>query len=800
MSGRTSEFINDHGRIVATVDDRYLVEVEQDRLQGIADHPSVEVRLDYDKVHLKNRTLDIALLAPEDAILRPQTRMLLVHFKAPPTGSDCRVLNKSGYKVLSYVPNNTLLVWDSKWDLVSRSHRETLTETPIEIILPYQDDDKIINTAEEMVRNGGKLPFRLTAVAAQNIENEPEIISWTEERVSYSRLQRLKSYPHLVSIDLLGEPMLLAKKDVRRTTQERTLELRNSIDNRWLEYISQQLETDHVGEANRYPIAIFLDDGIDNGGSGVGPSFPFPSRKSFYSEGDIKSNAGMSRIAFSFSLPWNRYTNHLNRPLEHVASYEDDHESEGQHGTLLALIAAGRGGICERETLWEKVLPESEIASSETGVSPYGRIANVKLIHEKNSVYPESFEPEDMTSAMYFAALEAHELNSFFKNAHPTLLTNISWGVKRDFLTPESMKRKSTSDSWYDTYCVTLDKMTRRIEDPMGADCLEGSLFVVSGDVYQDDQNGILMSPGYAKNALTVGTSGSLYPALSGTSLTEYFNSDVPQKRIKPDIRIRPNFEVDSADKEVPASMGERSNPLLEGAQSAPSSFAAATVTGLMQLLAFQLREQDGIVQPSPSILRALAINSSSPPACWRLHESLDQSPLGFGYLSPKELLNHKNRVLINEEILFTRNSESTTFVVSPVDPTKPVSITLAWTDGANELNASGTGYDLMNDLNLRVKSGKNHYAGNHFRNDRNFPGPSRSYSEAPVNADRVNNVEKIVLFNSDSEHIEVTVEAERLVMDALSNDPFSMNFQQDFSLVISNAEIHNEDEIAHAD
>lgn len=135
-------------------------------------------------------------------------------------------------------------------------------------------------------------------------------------------------------------------------------------------------------------------------------------------------------------------------------------------------------------------------------------------------------------------------------------------------------------------------------------------------------------------------------------------------------------------------------------------------------------------------------------------------------------------RVVIDERLGFSANGQEWTIRVAPVDPTRPMRITLAWTDAPG---AAGANPALQNDLDLEVVEHDtgNVYRGNVFAN---------GFSTTGGTFDTLNNVE-CVYVQAPSGPYDVNVVAGTLRADA--RPPFSTVAPwQDFAIVLDNAEV----------
>ena len=171
---------------------------------------------------------------------------------------------------------------------------------------------------------------------------------------------------------------------------------------------------------------------------------------------------------------------------------------------------------------------------------------------------------------------------------------------------------------------------------------------------------------------------------------------------------------------------------------------------------------------------------------------ALDPTPLanvpngdqGWGRVSFENLLHASPgsdrgpRRVIDERLGFDAPGQSWTIQVAPVDPARPMRITLAWTDSPAAVGASPA---LVNDLDLTVTevATGNVFRGNVFAN---------GFSTTGGAADSLNNVECVYLATPSAGVHEVRVTAGALRADA--RPPFAATAPwQDFAIVLDNAE-----------
>lgn len=129
----------------------------------------------------------------------------------------------------------------------------------------------------------------------------------------------------------------------------------------------------------------------------------------------------------------------------------------------------------------------------------------------------------------------------------------------------------------------------------------------------------------------------------------------------------------------------------------------------------------------------------------------------------------------IDQSVVFSRSGEDHVITVRAADPSKPLKVSLAWTDAPGPgLGEKVPGW--VNDLDLRV-SGDKTYLGNVF---------SKGFSDTGGRSDRKNNIENVYIKNPGSGVYKIVVSAANLIGDGLPNRPGKTD--QDFALVVTNA------------
>jgi subtilisin family serine protease len=137
------------------------------------------------------------------------------------------------------------------------------------------------------------------------------------------------------------------------------------------------------------------------------------------------------------------------------------------------------------------------------------------------------------------------------------------------------------------------------------------------------------------------------------------------------------------------------------------TSMAAPHVSGAVTLATQWWRSFNSGANPSPAMAKALLVNSATPMA------TIPNTSEGWGRVNITNLLAPNAEVLYYDQThLFTDTGQQWTLTVGVPDPSKPLKITLAWSDAPGAVGANPA---LVNNLNLTVQNNSNTYRGNVF-------------------------------------------------------------------------------------
>jgi hypothetical protein len=223
------------------------------------------------------------------------------------------------------------------------------------------------------------------------------------------------------------------------------------------------------------------------------------------------------------------------------------------------------------------------------------------------------------------------------------------------------------------------------------------------------------------------------------------------------------------------------------------TSMAAPHVSGAITLLTEWWRTFNGNADPSPAMAKALlvtgAVDMNEGNAVPNINE-------GWGRVQLTNVVDNGALTLYrDQDYTFDNTGESWTITVGVPDPSKPLKVSVAWSDAPGAVGANPA---LVNNLDLVVENGGNTYLGNVFSGGWSTPGGS---------PDTLNNLENVFVQNPGGSAT-ITIQATNLPGDGvpLSGDTTDQDFalvcyncalQPDFSL---SATPHSQDVCAPSD
>ena len=480
----------------------------------------------------------------------------------------------------------------------------------------------------------------------------------------------------------------------------------------------------------------FTDTGLDRGF--VSPNLVHP---------DFLDADGRSRVAYN---------------INYAIDLPEDRRG---HGSLVASIACGSG---------KSGMKDAAGYLYGLGVDPAAKLGASRIFDQSGKLPPRlSFTA--VASSAYAAGAR---------------ISNNSWG---------------NGSNVYDATGQEYDAVVRDAQ-PSVPDNQEMTFVFSAGN---GGAGGHISSPGTAKNVITVAASenyrpegvdscnldggGAIGPDGADSALDILrFSSGGPtfDGRAKPDI-VAPGSHIYGS-----ASFASAFNgfglcpgvPLYQppGQQtytwSSGTSMATPHITGAAALARKFFISRDLLGNhraPSPAMTKAYLINSASYLTGENAGGNLPSERQGWGRANLTRAFDDAKRALVDQTRLFTESGQTFEVQGSLNDRSRPLLVTLAWTDAPGSL----VGAALVNDLDLEITvGGVTVYRGNNF---------AEAISTEGGAADRLNNVESIFLPASAipegfEGNFKITVRAANIAGDGVPNNGNALD--QDFALVVYNA------------
>ncbi len=247
-----------------------------------------------------------------------------------------------------------------------------------------------------------------------------------------------------------------------------------------------------------------------------------------------------------------------------------------------------------------------------------------------------------------------------------------------------------------------------------------------------------LTRPKVAKNVISVANSENIRPEIGNTGADNMDDlrstssrGPAADGRVKPDITAPGTVIAGSR-----AGSGSSVSGFIDAnhAWSTGTSHAAPQVAGAAALFTQFWKNTHAGQYPNPSLVKAAILNTAQEMNGTTTNTStIPNGNEGWGRINMKYMLNTGVPVrYINEEIILQNAGTGVGIIGTVADPTKPVRITLVWTDPPGVGNPA-----LVNNLDLQVNVNGNFYRGNVFTGGVSTTGGS---------GDTLNNVENVFI------------------------------------------------------
>ena len=780
------------GRVLADYQGFQLIEVAALPSAKILGDHRVQVMDHFDTLQFNATTLNTRTLPTRSALLKPAaaspgSQLVVVQFVGPIKPEWRQALVQTGVKIVHYLPQNSYLVYGDAAALVQFQTWAAATSV-VQWTGDYTGEYKVHPSARpgkaqalSARGSGDTFSIQLVEDPLGNAATLKLIGQWQLAPVVKSsglhgyrnlvvalpreQLDTLAAQPDVVSI----HPYTTPHKRDERQDQIVAGNLTGSQPGGpgYLSWLAGKGFTQAQFDASGFVVDV-SDSGIDNGTVSPGHFALYPQ-------------ANVSRPS---RVVYNRFERTTFNSGATLAGCDG-------HGNLNAHIIGGY------DVFTGGVHVDAQGYNHDLGVCPFVKIGS-------SVIFDNSGGANDFTDPDYSVLLT----DAYNSGAR---ISNNSWGGA------------GTGD--YDFEAQTYDSLVRDV----GAAGGHREMVVVFAAGNEGPGAQTIDSPGTAKNVLTVGASEnvrSLSTLNGGNSATGKdgsgtgdidannandlvgFSSRGPcaDNRIKPDL-VAPGSHILGGVPQagspitngtgsaiscfngtgvagVPGSgtVGSPDNFFPLGQQfytvSSGTSHATPAVAGACALLRqyfINLGLNPSHAPPSPAMTKAYLMNSARYLTGSGAGDTLPSPNQGVGAVNLGTAFDGAARVLRDQVAAdtFTASGQARVFSGFVADPSKPLRITLAWTDAAGSTTASQA---LVNDLDLEVTIGGVTYLGNV------FSGATAASGGA---VDSLNNVESIFLPAGVFGPFTVTVSAANIAADAIDDGLAAP--QQDFALVVYN-------------
>ena len=783
------------GTLIADYGGFQIIEADDAALTNL-DARRFERRDDADEIKLNTGILNTRA-SEVRALRKPEVNFTgrhlhLVQFAGPVKPEWRAALERTGVRIVSYIPENAYLIYGDA-TVLGRMQSWAGTNQFVQWEGAYADDYKIHPDAQliaQAATNGtpSLLAGPMTDTFSIQLVDDPadpqsglatltEIGRWQLAGVvnQYSllgylnvivrlppeHLAEIAAHPDVVSIQPYFAPHKLDERQDQIVAGNLSGNLPSGPG--YLAWLAGKGFT-QAQFTNSGFVVDMADSGVDNGTNK-------PGHFGLYRLGDTSQ---ASRVVYN--------------KLQGTPNAGSTLAGTDGHGTINAHIVAGYDN-------YANAFPHTDSAGYfyGLGVCPFVRIGSSVI-----------FDPINFTFPNYTNLLTQAYTNG-------ARISNNSWGF--------------SVSGRYDSNAQTYDALVRDV----GVAGLNRQMVVVVAAGNGGARAKTIESPGSAKNVFTIGASEnvrSMTPANGGSDPFGYdgcasgspdtdadsandmsvFSSRGPcaDGRRKPDI-VAPGTHITGGAPQTnpppsPAGLGKAiPNFTALGICASIGSGTAGNTNNFFPLGQQFFTESSGTSHSAPAVSSACALvrqffinasNSPPSPAMTKAYlmnaarymtgayanDDLWSAAQGMGELNLGAAFDGTWRILRDQLAMekFTAAGQARSYPGTVPDPTKPFRVTLVWTDAPGSTSASK---ELVNDLDLTVAVGTNVFKGNVF---------SGAFSTTGGTADGTNNVESVLLPAGSATNFIVTVTAANIAQDAITNGGTLP--EQDYALVIYNA------------
>ncbi len=224
---------------------------------------------------------------------------------------------------------------------------------------------------------------------------------------------------------------------------------------------------------------------------------------------------------------------------------------------------------------------------------------------------------------------------------------------------------------------------------------------------------------------------------------------------------------------------GACASPIIGGtnglyAYCSGTSMAAPHASGAIAVATEWWRASNGGADLSPAMAKALLVNTAEDMGT----ADIPNANEGWGRVRLDRIVADEDtaKLYFDQTTLFNDTGDSWSISVGVLDPSKPLKVTIAWSDAPGAVGANPA---LVNNLDLTVENGGNSYLGNVF---------SGGWSMTGGTADLVNNLENVFI-QAPGGSATITVDAASISGDAILYAGDTTD--QSFALICSNCALN---------
>ena len=733
-------------------------------MAAITRNNAVEAHPEFDQIELRSGKVGTTQPNVKEA-RTGGAQLWLVQFVGPIKTEWLETLRKAGITPVTYMPNNAYAVWADGSQLDQVNSLVATGNSVIQWAGNYKPEYRLAPSLQNLKSAIAAKPVtvtvqfyttpsvqdslnRLTALGGKVIEAPSQVLDFTDITLEMpsSAVAGLSAWPDVFNVEPWVAPHLRDEAQGQIVAGNITTTVTNTVVPASPGYLSWLTSKGFSSTPTDYPLVDVTDDGIDNGTNQ-------PLHPDFY---ELGSKNNPDRLIYN-----------QNCTADPMA------DGQAGHGNLNAGIVGGynntSGSPYEDANGYQYGL----------GISPFGRLGGTKIFN--NAGYYDLSGCGNSINGIVAASYNAG-----------ARITSNSWGAD--------------VAGAYNADAQAYDARTRDASTTLAGN---QQMFHIFSAGNAGSGSATVGSPGTAKNVLTVGATENVRDdgILDGCNYTGANNADdmatfssrgpTSDSRTKPDI-VAPGTHIQGPASQDPTFdgtgvCGGRNNGADLKARYYPNfaqngitqtlytwssgtSHSAPAPAGAASLVYnYYQRVLDPGQAPSPAMLKGLLINGTRYLNGSDTGDTLPSNNQGWGGVDLKNSFDSSNHYcqLINQSVVLTGTGQAYSTTCQVTDPSKPVRVTLVWTDAPGPT----TGSSYVNNLDLQVSLNGQTYKGNVFNG---------AYSTTGGSFDTRNNVENIFLPPGTSGLMGVKVTAANLAADAINGGPGP---QQDFALVISNAD-----------